>query len=136
MVSEATITLDKPKLRTSLFFPFLRMIRAMNGPKLIQEFNRLSKRAAEEAKAAGDDPTAIAEAQNRMGMEFAALLIQYIPDAENEVLDFLAKFSGKTRKEIEDQDLFETFELVKELFRDPRFGDFLRSAAKGTTLSS
>ncbi len=130
------VTQDRPKLTTSLFFPFLRMIRAMNGPKLIQEFNRLSKRAAEEAKAAGDDPAVVAEAQNRMGMEFATLLLQYLPDAEDETLDFLARYSGKSRKEIEDQDLFETFELVKQLFQDPRFGDFLRSAARGTQSSS
>lgn len=133
-----TATEEKParKLKTSLFFPFLRMIRAMNGPRVLQEFTRLQKQADEAKKAAGDDPEAIVEAQNAMGMEIAAVVIEYLPDAEEETMDFLARFTGMTRDELEDQDIRDTIQAVIEVVQDARFADFLRSAVKGTRPNS
>lgn len=129
MVAEATK--KKPRLLTIHFFPFTRMVRAMGGKALLSEIMRLRKEAskrgqAEEAEGFGEE----------LGMELMGILLDRLPDAENETLDFLALFMGISREELEQQPIDETINALVELVRDANFLDFLRSAVKGTRQSS
>jgi len=129
---ETTETVTKPRrLKTSLFFPFLRMVRAMDGPKLFKEITAMQAKGKKLEKEAGDDDETIAEAKNEMGMELFGVVLDVLPDAEEETMDFLTRFTGLSRAELDEQDLEVTIGQVIEVFQDARFMDFLRSAVKG-----
>lgn len=111
------------KLKTKLFFPFVRMVRALGGKALLAEIMKLRKDAS--AKSKGKENEALTE---EMGVELVGVLIERLPDAENEVMEFLALFTGKSREEIEEQPIEETIGTIKDIVTDPKFLDFFKSA--------
>jgi len=111
------IVAEKPTLQTKHFFPFLRMVRAIGGKELLGEIMRLREKANQ-----GDVEAA--------GMELVGILVERLPDAENEVMGFLSLFTGTPREELEEQPIEELFETLKTLVTDSKFFDFFKSAAK------
>jgi len=109
-----TVADSKPALQTKHFFPFVRMVRAMGGKALLADIMRL--RSADNVEEAG--------------MELVGILVERLPDAENEVMEFLALFTGTPREELEEQPLEELFETLKTLIADSNFLDFFKSAVK------
>ena len=105
---------EKPTLKTKHFFPFVRMVRAIGGKAFLADIMRL--RSADNVEEAG--------------MELMGILVDRLPDAENEVMDFLSLFTGMPREELEEQPIEELFETLKTLVMDSKFFDFFKSAAK------
>ena len=60
-------------------------------------------------------------------IEFVNLIIENIDKAEQEVYQLLANYSDKTVDEIENQDLFDTLDEIKELITDERLINFFKS---------
>lgn len=112
------------KLKTRLFFPFVRAVRALGAKDVLSSVERAMKE---------NDGTMTSEA----GIRIVGELIERLPDAEDEVLDFLALFLGKSREEVEEMDLFEeTLPAVQAIIQDTKFPDFLRSALEGSQRNS
>lgn len=105
---------EKPTLKTKHFFPFVRMVRAIGGKALLADITRL--RSADNVEEAG--------------MELVGILVERLPDAENEVMDFLALFTETTREELEEKPIDELIQAIKALVADSNFIDFFRSAVK------
>lgn len=112
------------KLQTRLFFPFVRAVRALGAKDVLLAIERAMKDNG-------------GQLTNEAGLQVLGELVERLPDAEDEVLDFLAQFLGKTRDEVEEMDLFEeTLPAVEAVFRDVKFPDFLRSALGGNRQNS
>jgi len=114
---------ETPKLQTKHFFPFVRMVRALGGKQLLAEILKLRREAS---KQKGKD---VDELTEEVGVEIMGILIDRLPDAENEIFDFLSAFTGRSRQEIEDQPITETIDMVRQIVSDPTFLDFFKSAA-------
>lgn len=112
------------KLVTMHLFPFIRMINKLDIKHEIKELfsNKLdlSGKSEEEKKQ-------LLEAR---GLDFVFVFVEKLPNAEKEVFEFLALYSGKSIEEIKAAELTETMELIKALFQDEAFTAFFRQAVK------
>lgn len=104
-------------LKTKHFFPFVRMVKALGGKTLLADIMRLRGKATE-----GQTEEA--------GMELVGILVDRLPEAENEVMEFLALFTETPREQLEEKPIEELIQTIKELVVDARFLDFFKSAAK------
>ena len=116
-------------LRTEHLFPFLKLIRAMGAKDLLQ---RLSK-AWQEAKAKTDnsgveDAEAVATVTEKIGLDVVAMLLEKVPDAENEFFAFLSVYTGKSRDELNKLSFQELIDILKQLVEEGNFGSFFQSA--------
>lgn len=112
------------KLKTKVFFPFVRAVRALGAKELLEHIESVLQE---------ND----GQLTQSAGLAIFGAIVERLPDAEDEVMDFLAVFLGKSREEIEEMDLFEeTLPAVEAVFRDVRFPDFLRSALGGNQQNS
>src|SRR5690606_25510983 len=112
------------KLQTRLFFPFVRAVRALGAKDVLLAIERAMKDNG-------------GQLTNEAGLQVLGELVERLPDAEDEVLDFLEQFFVKTRDEFEEIDVFaEILPAVKAVFRDVKFPDFVRSALGGTRQNS
>lgn len=106
----------KRKLKTKLLFPFLRAVRALGAKELLAKIEAA-------LKAGGGQLT------QEAGLAIFGELVEHLPGAEDEVLEFIAMFLDKSRADVEEMDLFEeTLPAAQAIFKDVRFPDFLRSA--------
>lgn len=71
-----------------------------------------------------------AKVKDSLNIELMLLFIENIGNAEKEIFKFLADLSGKTVKELENQKLGETVEMIKSIFTDEEISDFLKVALK------
>src|SRR5690606_32682958 len=112
------------KLKTKLFFPFARAVRALGVKDLLEKIERALKESG-------------GELTTEAGLRIFGELVERLPDAEDQVLDFLALFLEKSREEVDEMDLVEeTIPAVKAVFQDVKFPDFLRSALEGSQRNS
>lgn len=107
-------------LKTKHLFPFIRMIKALDIKNEIKEIAQLMKQY--------DNDTS--KLDEEKGLDFFFLFIEKLPNAENEVMDFLAVFTEKKRKEIEDMPVEELWGILKEVVTDPNFRVFFQQALK------
>lgn len=115
----------KNKLKTKHFFPFVRMVRAMGGRKLIATIES----ALKDSKGKGGSEGKITD---EAALGLIGTLIELLPNAEDETMDFLALFMEKSREEVEEQPIDETVNAIVDLFKDTKFMDFLNSASKAS----
>lgn len=71
-----------------------------------------------------------AKANQNLQVDIAMLIIENIGSAENEIYGFLADLTGSTVESIQDMDLGEFIELIKDIFTQEGIGDFLSTALK------
>jgi hypothetical protein len=112
------------KLITKHLFPFIRMINKLNIKEDLKEFylNKID--------VSGKTDKEIARIEDERGMDFVFLILEKLPQAENEVYDFLALYSGKTVEELQEAELEETISLLTTLFQDKLFTAFFQQAVK------
>ena len=109
------------KLKTSDLFSMSRILKKMN---IKDEIKGLSKDVTgvttEEKK----------KAEQSMEIDLAMLFVENIGSAEKEIYKFFADLAGKTAADIENMDLNDFINLVKELFNQDGFASFLSTASK------
>lgn len=112
------------KLTTKHFFPFIKMINQLDIKSEIKNIlvNRidLSGKTEEEKQ----------ELMHEKGIDITFLILEKLPNAEKEVFEFLALYSGKTVEDIKEMELAETMNLILGLFKDQAFTSFFRQATK------
>lgn len=112
------------KLSTIHLFPFIKMMNKLNIKQEIKEFyfNKvdISGKSEEEKE----------QLTQEKGSDLVFALLEKLPNAEKEVFDFFALYSGKTVEEIKAQELDETIDMFMALFKDKTFATFFRQATK------
>lgn len=112
------------KLSTVHLFPFIRMINKLDIKHEIKEFftNKLDVTGKSE-----EEKKQLIDAR---GLEFVFILLEKMPNAEKEVFELLALYSGKSVEEIKSAELPDTIALIKNLFQDEAFSAFFQQATK------
>jgi hypothetical protein len=109
------------KLKTSDLFSLSRIIKKMN---IKDEIKGLAKDVT------GATPEEKKKAEQSMEIDLAMLFVENIGSAEKEIYKFFADITGKTAADIENMDLNDFINLVKELFNQDGFASFLSTASK------
>lgn len=109
------------KLKTSDLFSMSRILKKMN---IKDEIKGLAKDIT------GATPEEKKKAEQSMEIDLAMLFVENIGSAEKEIYKFFADLTGKTAADIENMDLNDFINLVKELFNQDGFASFLSTASK------
>lgn len=109
------------KLKTSDLFSISRILKKMN---IKDEIKGLAKDIT------GATPEEKEKAQQSMEIDLAMLFVENIGSAEKEIYKFFADLTGKSTTDIENMDLNNFINLVKELFNQEGFASFLSTASK------
>lgn len=108
-------------LKTADLFSLTRIVKKMNIKNEIKGLVTDITGLSDEEKL---------KAKEGLNIELMLLFIENIGNAEKEIYKLLADLSNKTVKEIENQKIGETVEMIKSLFEDEEIGDFLKVALK------
>lgn len=108
-------------LKTSDLFILSRILRKMN---IKDEIKKLVKDIT------GTTPERKKKAEHDMEIDLVMLFVENISNAEQEIYKFMGDLSGKKLQEIADQPPAETINMLKELFEQANFTDFLSLASK------
>ena len=111
----------KRNLKTSDLFVLSRILKKMNIKDEIKGLAKDITGATVKAKKA---------AEQGMEIDLTMLFVENIGNAEPEIYKFLGSLSGKKAQEIADQSPADTINMVKELFSQEGFTDFLSLASK------
>lgn len=111
----------KRDLKTSDLFVLSRILKKMN---IKDEIKSLAKNVT------GATPEEKKAAQQDMEIDLAMLFVENIGNAEQEIYKFLGDLSGNKAKEIADQSPADTINMIKELFSQEGFENFLSLASK------
>lgn len=108
-------------LKTKHVFPFIKMIKALGiKAELKSMYAKMREKTKEE----------LDQLDEEEGIDYLFLFIEKLPNAEREVMDFLAVYTGKSKKELDDQDLEVTFETIKGILMNEKFQVFFQRAMK------
>lgn len=112
------------KLTAKHLFPFIRMIAKLNIKQQLKEFyfNKVDVN--------GKTPEEIENIKNERGFDFVFIVLEKLPNAEKEVFEFLALYSGKTVQELQEAEIPELMDLLKQVFQDKSFTSFFQQAVK------
>jgi hypothetical protein len=110
------------KLKTKHLFPFIRMVRALKLKEEAKGFMELLK----------TENKSLQDLDDEKGMDFFFIFIDKMADAEDEVLHFVSLFVDKSRTEVDEMELMEVWEILKQLFKDPNLKVFFTQALKQT----
>lgn len=107
-------------LKTKHFFPFIKMVKALDIKDELKEMYRLVK----------ENPDNLEQLDEEKGIDFLFLLIEKLPNAEREVMNFLSVFLDMTVEEVQEMELDETVQTIYGVFTDPNFKVFFQRAVK------
>ena len=102
-------------------FPFLKLMKALNIKEEFKEIMRSRSKVDEEVSS---------EILEDKGVDMIFMLFEKMPNAEKEIKEFLAMYSGKTYAEIEELPVDEFIEIIKQFFREDSFKSFFTRAVK------
>ena len=109
-------------LKTKHFFPFVKMIKALDLRDAFREMYDKAKGKTEEELGKLDE--------NGEGLNYLFIFIDRLPNAEKEVYKFLEVYTGKAKDEIDELDLTEITEILKEVLMDEQFKVFFQQAMR------
>lgn len=108
-------------LKTLHFFPFIKMIKALNIKNELKEiYNKVRDKSVQELE----------NLDKEAGIDFIFMFVEKLPDAEKEVMNFLCIYLDKTLDEVNQIPLDEMVKTIYEVFKDPNFQTFFRQAVK------
>ncbi|AGK97626.1 hypothetical protein [Clostridium pasteurianum] len=108
-------------LLTQDLFPLTRIVKKMNIKNDIKAIAKDLSGLSDEEKL---------KVKDSLNIDLMMLFIENIGSAEKEIYKLLSNLSGKTEKEIAEQKLIETIDMLKEIFNDDQFDDFFGVAVK------
>lgn len=105
-------------------FPFVRMIAKLNIKQQLKELylNTINVK--------GKTLEEVEQIKNDRGFDFIFLILEKLPNAEKEVFDFLSLYSGKTVEELQEAEIPELLELLKQVFQEKSLISFFQQAVK------
>lgn len=112
------------KLKTTHLFPFIRLVTKMDIK------NEIKGLFANKTNVKDMTEEEIAKLQQEKGMDMAFMFIEKLSVAEKEFYDFFALYSGKKVDELKEQEISETIDMIKHLFKDEAFASFFKSATR------
>ena len=108
-------------LKTKHFFPFIKMVKALNIKGDLKSFYQKSKgKSAEELE----------ELDGTESFDYLYVFIEKLPNAEKEVMNFLIVFLEKPQKDVDEMEIIEVYNVIKGVFQDPNFQTFFQAAVK------
>ena len=108
-------------LKTKHFFPFIKMVKALDVKDLLKEFHQKSKGKTEEELDGLDELESF---------DYLYVFVEKLPNAEKEVNNFLCVFLEKPQKDVDEMEIAEVYNVIKGIFQDPNFQTFFQAAAK------
>ncbi|MGJ9383237.1 hypothetical protein [Salipaludibacillus sp. CF4.18] len=108
-------------LKTKHFFPFIKMVKALDIKNELKEFYQ---------KTQGKSEKELEQLDDTESFDYLYIFIEKLPNAEKEVMSFLGIFLEKKQKEIDDMEILEMFNVLKDVIKDPSFKTFFQTAVK------
>lgn len=108
-------------LKTKHFFPFIKMVKALDIKEDLKNLYQKSRGKSEEE---------LEELDNVESFDFLYIFVEKLPPAEKEVMNFLVLFLEKPQKEVDEMELLEVYNVIKGVFQDPNFQTFFQAAVK------
>lgn len=108
-------------LKTKHFFPFIKMVKALDIKDALKEMYQ---------KVKGKSQEELAQMDETEGIDYLFLFVEKLPNAEKEFYEFLSVYLDKSIPELKDMDLLELIETIKDIFQDPNFKAFFQRAVK------
>lgn len=108
-------------LKTKHFFPFVKAVKALDIKEELKEIFQKTRGKTEEELEQMDEVEQF---------DYLYIFIDKLPNAEKEIMSFLVVFLEKDKKEVEEMELTEMFNVFQDIFKDPNFQTFFRSAVK------
>lgn len=117
------------KLSTQDIFPMLKLMNKIGIKELKDDEsvkNLLAMMSGSTVKGKADP----AKLGIDMFFEIACILTENIPKCENELYALLSQTSNLEVKDIKEQDMATTFEMIIDFVKKEEFGDFFRAVSK------
>ncbi|MGJ9381533.1 hypothetical protein [Salipaludibacillus sp. CF4.18] len=108
-------------LKTKHFFPFIKMVKALDIKNELKEFYQ---------KTQGKSEKELEQLDDTESFDYLYIFVEKLPNAEKEVMSFLGIFLDKKQKEIDDMELVEMFNVLQGIFKDSSFKAFFQAAVK------
>ncbi len=108
-------------LKTKHFFPFIKLIKALD---IKNEFKEMY------SKAKGKTEEELEELDKTEGLDYMFMLIEKLPNAEKETFNFLSVYTGKSKEDIEEMEIDEIAEVIKTVLMDEKLQVFFQQAMK------
>lgn len=70
------------------------------------------------------------QGEEAAGMDFMIFLMENAAKCTNDIIEVVALLEDKTFEEVAEQDMFETFETLGEIFKDEKMMAFFQSAMR------
>lgn len=108
-------------LKTSDIFGLSRILKKMN---IKEDIKKLARNVT------GTTPEEKKKAEQNMEIDLVMLFVENISSAEKEIYKFFADLTGKNAADIENMELSKFIDLVKELFNQDGFENFLSAVSR------
>jgi ribosome assembly protein YihI (activator of Der GTPase) len=108
-------------LKTKHFFPFIKMVKALDIKDELKAMYQKSKGKTEEE---------LEKMDKDEGLDYLFMFIEKLPNGEKEVMSFLSVYLEKSIKEVEEIPLDEMVSIISGIFQDPKFKIFFQQAVK------
>jgi hypothetical protein len=108
-------------LKTKHFFPFIKMVKALDIKDDLKSFYQ---------KVQGKSKEELENLDNLESFDYLYLFIEKLPNAEKEVMNFLSIFLEKPIHDIEEMEITEMWKVISDLFKDESFKTFFQQAVK------
>ena len=108
-------------LKTKHFFPFIKMVKALDIKEDLKSFYQKSQ---------GKSKEELEELDGAESFDYLYVIVDKLPNAEKEVMSFLVVFLEKPQKDVDEMEITEVVSVIKDVFKDPNFQTFFQSAVK------
>ena len=108
-------------LKTKHFFPFIKMVKALDIKEDLKSFYQKSQ---------GKSKEELEELDGVESFDYLYVFIEKLPNAEKEVNNFLCVFLEKPQKDVDEMEIIEVYNVIKGVFQDPNFQTFFQAAVK------
>lgn len=109
------------KLKTKHLFPLIKMVKKLDIKDDIKQFL---------GSIEGKTKDELQEMDKEKGFDLLYIFIEKLPQAEEEIYEFLSTYTEKKIGQIKELDVFELFELVKSAFKNEAFKSFFTQVMK------
>ena len=108
-------------LKTKHFFPFIKMVKALDIKDTLKEFYQKTKGSTQEE---------LEQLDESESFDFIYIFVEKLPLAEKEVMSFLSVFLEKSQEDVNEMAITEIIDVIKGVFQDPNFKVFFQAAVK------
>ena len=124
------INFELRKLTADDIFPMFKIISKIGIKEFKSCFDSPEVRKAIASIASGEEGADVNAVGLTVALDVASLLVEHLPDCKEDIYQFLAQVSGKTKGDIAKLPMVTFVEMIMAVVKKEEFKDFFQAASK------